>query len=505
MGGKESEISDTTEAIALEAAAFTPERVRRSSRLLGLSSDSSLRFERGVDAALAANASNRAAYLIWQYCRKNSEPGELAPLVTAGSDKVESMEIVLRMNQLQRILSFALTEEQVIDLLTPLGFNLVHNEPGRLTFNVPSFRQRDVSREIDLIEEVCRLWGYDKVPATMPAATIAATPPDHILATVIGTLTGSGLSEAWVSSLTHDAPGKDEPVRVLNPLSADHQVLRQSLLPGLVQTAAYNVARGADKVWLFEIGRTYEQAREKNGGTGVVEPTRVAGILLGNNQTGWKSKDTIALDFYLTKGIVENLLAKLGLDLNKVRFFVSEEENLLLHPARSCRIAYAGRGSQPDKSRSQGQASDGQQQDRQRNLQMLGWLGEIHPAAADKQQLGQSAYLFELDLDNLRSVRKRKAFEELANTPSVKRDITVDVAEAVDYAAVQSCITAAAGKNLQELELVSIFEPSPGQKSLSFRLRLQAPEKTLTNEEVDTWLTKLRKTLSAQVGATFRT
>jgi phenylalanyl-tRNA synthetase beta chain len=517
MGGKESEISDATRAIALEAAAFSPARVRRSSRLLGLSSDSSLRFERGVDAASSVQASNRAAYLIWKYCGKDNLQPELGRLVTAGSDKVEAVNIALRLNQITRTLSFPLTAEQITNLLTPLGFSVTKTDSDKLTVAVPSFRQRDVSREIDIVEEVCRLWGYDKVPATMPASTMAANTPDSTLATVIHILTGSGLSEAWVSSLTNeqmvaDADGSatDDSVRVLNPLSADHQVLRKSLLPGLVQTAAYNVARGAERVWLFEIGRTYERSEQSPSGTGVIEPTRVAAILLGNARKGWKPEEAAALDFYTAKGVVETLLDNLGIDLDKVRFFKSEEQNSLLHPAKSCRVAFAGQGSH-DKRESlrrpmaKEEQGHNQAKDPDRNLQLLGWLGEIHPATADKQGLGAPAYLFELNLDLLKPLRKAGTFKETANTPSVKRDLTVDVAEVVDYAIVHSCIAADAGKNLQELELVSTFKPSEGQKSLSFRLRLQAPDKTLTNEEVDALLAKLRKTLTARVGATFRT
>jgi phenylalanyl-tRNA synthetase beta chain len=517
MGGKESEISDSTDSIALEAAAFAPARVRRSSRLLGLSSDSSLRFERGVDACSSIEASNRAAYLIWQYCGKDNARPELGPLVTAGSDKIEPVTVALRLNQITRILSFPLTAEQVTSLLTPLGFVVTRADSNQLTVAVPSFRQRDVSREIDIVEEVCRLWGYDKVPATMPASTIAANTPDSTLTTVIRILAGSGLSEAWVSSLTNeqmvfgsDGSAADHSVRVLNPLSADHQVLRKSLLPGLVQTAAYNVARGAERVWLFEIGRTYEQCPDSPAGTGVIEPTRVGAVLLGHARKGWTSEESATLDFYTAKGIVENLLDNLGIDLEKVRFFKSDEPNTLLHPAKSCRVAFAGRGAKEkveSNRRPIVKETDGQKQpyDPNRNLQLLGWLGEIHPAMADKQGLGSPAYLFELDLDLLKPLRKVNTFKETANTPSVKRDLTVDVAEVVDYAVVHSCITADAGKNLQELELVSTFKPSEGQKSLSFRLRLQDPEKTLTNEEVDALLLRLRKTLTARVGATFRT
>ncbi len=495
MGGKESEISDGTRSIALEAAAFNAARVRRSSRLLGLASDSSLRFERGVDPANVVNASNRAAYLILQYCRTGEVQPDLGGLSTAGSDQVPAMQVELRLCQLKKILSVEFDAQQVTDLISPLAFQITAKDKEKLLVSVPSFRQKDVTREIDLVEEVCRLWGYDKVPVTMPESTVMASPQDDTQARVVAALTAQGLNEAWLSSLTSSS-GQDPAIKngdnggmanaghifVLNPLSADHQVLRLSLLPGLLQAASYNAARKAERVWLFEIGRIYQKSADSPFGTGVIEPTMVAGILVGDRETGWQADHAHELDFYQTRGVVENLLANLHIDMDKIRFSRSEDKHPLLHPGRSSLVSYA-----------QG-----------KNLSRLGWLGEMHPALADKYKFGQAAYLFELNLDLLKPLRQKITFKGVPSTLPMQRDITVDVLETVDYATVRSCIVSEAGKHLQELELVSTFKPGDGQKSLSFRLWLQGQTKALTGDEVDNLMTKVRNSLGTRVGATFR-
>jgi len=518
MGGKDSEISDTSKNIALEAAAFGAARVRRSSRLLGLSSDASLRFERGVDAASSLNASKRATYLILKYLGGDSQT-EFGHCATAGSDASKTVHVDLRLAQLKRLLAIEFSADQVVKLIAPLGFVKTASDDKKLTFSIPSFRQTDVYREIDLLEEVCRLWGYDKLPSTMPASTVAATPFDSTVRDIVHTLTAYGMDEAWLSSLTRPDFGKtentadsaemgkvgedEEAVYVLNPLSADHQVLRRSLLPGLIQAAAYNMSRGQQKVRLFELGRIYEKSEKSPYGTGVIEPFMVGGILIGNqNERSWQQASDKNLDFYQVKGIVENLLRSLKIDIEKIRFLVAEKSNPLLHPARSCQVAFASKAEkQKDKSNENGQKGE---RGPRENWLTIGWIGEIHPRLADKQDFRLPAYLFELNVDIVKTLKKTNTFKGVATTPSLHRDLTVDIAEDVDFSTVHSCLMAESGKILQDVDLVSIFALSADQKSLSFRLRLQDKEKTLTNEEVDILLAKLRNSLAKRIGATFR-
>jgi phenylalanyl-tRNA synthetase beta chain len=267
MGGIDSEVSEKTVNVALEAAKFAPARVRRASRLLGLSSEASLRFERGVDLNTVKVASDRATYLMLQHCTSNGK-GQAGAFSFTGQQKRSSTEVGLRLNQIERLLGIRLSALEVKELLHPLGFEWQasagaksEDKPESLKFLVPSFRQSDVSREVDLIEEVCRTYGYENIPEEMPSSTLPAVPPDDIARSIRDCLSGQGLSEAYISSLVPDESeavpsGARNPdieslsqdastlVRVLNPLSKDHQVLRQSLLPGLLKAVAYNKDRG---------------------------------------------------------------------------------------------------------------------------------------------------------------------------------------------------------------------------------------------------------------------
>jgi phenylalanyl-tRNA synthetase beta chain len=317
------------------------------------------------------------------------------------------------------------------------------------------------------------------------------------------------LSEAWISSLTggddtvFGLHSEEHAVRVLNPLSADHQVLRQSLIPGLIKAASYNYDRGQQDVWLFEVGRVYkrlsnqEPSRRYNSGTGVLEQRRVAGVMMGTHVlSAWadhnRQQSAPQLDFYQAKGVVENLLRKLKINAHRVRYFRSDRVPACMHPSRACQIAY-------DRGGAKGPTEASKQ------LQILGWIAEVHPALCDSLRFKDSAFIFELDdLDELEHLASADMFKDIPTTPSVIRDLTVDVFDAVDHAAVHSCITSAAGADLRELELVSIYQPVQGQKSLSFRLSFQNAEKTLTNEEVDNSLNRVRESLINRLSASFR-
>lgn len=514
MGGKDSEVTDDTTVVALEAASFAPHRVRRGSRLLGLSSDSSLRFERGVDAAGVKHASDRAVQLLLEHC-VGTGSGAVGELTASGCDAVSTSKVELRLPQIKRLIDVDMNAKQVEDLLFPLGFRVDPNATtqDKIVVEVPSFRQADVSREVDLIEEVCRLWGYDNLPAAMPKATIPAVPADDTTKRVREALIAQGLSEAWISSLTsaNDLLADQEPkaVRVLNPLSEDHQVMRQSLIPGLVKAAVYNQDRGRKDVWLFEVGRVYIRTGRAptTSDTGVFENLKVAGFIAGARsggvpgaaaQTNGGSSQRLyqQLDFYAAKGIVENLLRSIRVPSNRLRFFASSQLPGFLHPYRCCHVALAAK----DESKTKKDKKPVEHPD----LVILGLLGEVHPRYAADNGLRQNSYVFELDLDSLKEQRASVQFEEIPSTPTVVRDLTVDISHEVDHAAVHSCIVASAGKILKELELVSIFQLSAEQKSLSYRLTFQSPGETLTSADADKTIERVRNTLVRQVSANFR-
>jgi phenylalanyl-tRNA synthetase beta chain len=506
MGGKDSEISDQSTSLVLEAACFAPAVVRRGSRLLGLSSDASLRFERGIDPASVRHAAERAAYLIAKYCAHEGKV-VVGPLIEAGSNKIEPGQLTLRSSQIKRILGLEISAERIKDLLTPLGFT-VSGSGEAIAVSVPSFRKDDVKREIDLIEEVCRLNGYDAIVPSMPAATMAVARPDDSLDLAKNALTGMGLSEAWLSSLVpEDQAGVDKQlaVEVLNPLSKDHQLMRQSLVPGLINACGYNQDRGRKDVWLFEHGRVYFKDQQKdNKSTGVREDNHLAAVISGQrfktvNQT------VPAVEYALAKGMVENLLSALNIDERKLawRSLSESESNALpwLHPYRSA-VLSLNRPAKPNTNKEAGTSLF------ESNI-TLGYVGELHPRFADSKGLREKAFVFELDIDRLKKERKQKKFAGIATSPEIVRDITADfdaTDKDVSYEQVSKLIWKVAGSNLRSSELVSVYKASEESKkfSMTCRLTFQHASETLTNEEIDKVLTTIRESLNRDLAASFR-
>jgi phenylalanyl-tRNA synthetase beta chain len=519
MGGKGSEITDATTSVALEAAAFNSARVRRSSRLLGLSSDSSQRFERGVDIGSVRKASDRAAFLMVEHCG-----GKLGPINSAGSDDVKLMNIPFRLSEVTRLCDIQVDAATTEKLLAPLGFKVARaansgNGTGNattLTIEVPSFRSKDVTREVDLVEEVVRLYGYDRVPESMPKRTIAPPRPDNVPAIIKRSLSASGLNEAWISSLIATADlnargfvsaedaGRDTVVNVLNPLSEEHQALRQSLLPGLLKAVAYNHDRGQHNVWLFEHGLTYHRDNSLPNDkftTSTKEIQRAAGIITGSQDlstwidspSGKKnshSKDAEATEFFTLKGALENLFDQLSIARTQVQYVAAESIPGWFHPSRACKIVFANNSR--DKRQQQAPTD-------------IGWLGEVHPAVADAYGLKSSAAAFELNIEALRKFIGSTAFQDIYNTPVVLRDLTVDLPIAVAQAPVSQLIWQYSGKLLRHVELVSVFDLSGDKRSLSYRLTFQHPEQTLTAEQVEDVMKKIRMQLTQQLSAEFRT
>ncbi|MDZ4835639.1 MAG: phenylalanine--tRNA ligase subunit beta [Candidatus Melainabacteria bacterium] len=536
MGGKDSEISETTTSIALEAAAFAPARVRRGSRLTGLSSDSSLRFERGVDVESVKNASDRATYLISKYC---GDTTVVKSFFESGSPKTEPTKVSMRMSRVKQLLDVEISAEDSVKFLASLGFTADPQDvkPDQITVSVPSFRRQDVTREIDLIEEVCRLFGYDNLPEAMPRSSTSPQRQDRLINDLRNGLSAQGLSEAWLGSLTGDEDlssainssngaehSKDNgsgaqksestaanasQIRVLNPLSKDHQVLRQSLIPGLVDAVKYNHDRGIKDVWLFETGRSYEKAADKardKWNTGVQEKHLVGGIIAGTlaNQVtkSEKQKDKVVskptlqetVDFFRMKGVVENVLQAAGIPTKRLRFYKTASNPSFMHPYRVCQIAVAPADKFP-------RDIEGKLEDK---VVRLGFIGELNPKYLAEHDMREAAFVFELDIEQISKNRVEKTFKEPAQTPSVTRDLTIDLQEEVPQSAVVSVIEASGGAALTEVELVSTYQLEEGVQSLSYRLTFQDREKTLTADELDKSLAKVRDSLASRVKAKFR-
>ncbi len=556
MGGLESEITNDTTTIALEAASFEAARVRRGTRLLGLSSQSSLRFERGVDVACVSKASDRSAYLLLKHC-SNDASKKIDSLTSAGSSERKPVNIGLRKHQIKRLLDIDLKGKEIVDLLAPLGFKAVgSNDPdtiGELKLSIPSFRQKDVSREIDLIEEVCRLYGYDRIVSTMPYSTAAAEPSDDTITLVSQALSGQGLSEAYLSSLVpaetksseqslkygeqlhFGMQNPDTRVQVLNPLSPEHEVLRQSLLPGLMKTTAYNREHGIKDVWLFEIGRIYEKRNDKRPAkqsqsdgpvkeTGVAETLKVSGIMTGypslsiwtdvkpahednheekviaTNTTVVTEHQHSRIDYYEAKGIIENLFTRLRIDKTSLTFGTATNAPPVMHPSKTAQIFCTPTNLVETNANKPAHPKE--------NI-FLGWLGEIHPHHAKELGLDEASYLFELDMEALRTLRQKPAFIPVATSPVVARDLTIDLPVLASHdnllhASIASCISKAAGPYFKAADLISKFALSRELESFSYRITFQHPDQTLKSEEVDSYLKSVRAALTSAFNASFR-
>lgn len=515
MGGKESEVSQNTTRVALEAACFTPARVRRSSRLLGLSSDSSLRFERGVDKAGVVRASNRAGYLAVKYAG-----AKLGKLRTCGNDKVPELSVELRMSELKRICEIDMEVDTAAELLEPLGFKSHmqaddYNQ-GLIRFKVPSFRQKDITREIDLVEEICRLYGYDNLPVSMPANTVAAKVQDELARKIRLSMIACGLNEAWISSLIsrEDLSGRgflsqeiDSSVSVVNPLSSEHQVLRQSLLPGLIKAAVYNLDRGCSNPCLFELGKIYKQDPRRKGKqdnaqkhTGTYEESCLAAIICGNAQlSSWteKEKNEDSLYFHI-KGMLENLCRTLRISDKSIQFVRTEDLPAWFHPGRSAACLISSSNAPETLEKKNGKEKS--------QALLLGYLGEIHPRIADLYRLGKKAAIMELSVSALEKALAalRVSFQEIYSTPVSNRDLTVDLDNNVNQQEVENIIYQCGKGILRKVELVSVFSLSSSQKSLSYRLSFQHASETLTNESLEEVLLVMREKLSQKLNANFR-
>ncbi|MBI4370768.1 MAG: phenylalanine--tRNA ligase subunit beta [Elusimicrobia bacterium] len=464
MGGEASAVGEKTARILLEGACFAPAEVRRSSQRTRLRSESSYRFERGVDPELAAAASARAAALILQIAGgkaaqacEAAAPGERRPPIQTSAARINA------------ILGTSFSEAEIAGALRPLAAEL-KAAGGSLEFRAPSWR-RDLANAWNLAEEAGRFLGYDRVPYRLaPLAPRAAslTPAECASRRIRARLAALGLCEAYNYDLLSEKalaaarlPSENLP-RVANPISEDWAVLRPSLLPGLLRNAQHNLSRGAESVRLFELGKVYAR---KNGA--VEELWRVAGLLLGPAmQARWQPGRAPDAEFADAKAVVEDLLSRAGalswagLDAPAAGKTASDP---LFHPANSLR---ALAGATP--------------------LATLGWL---HPRVARAHDLERAGVVvFDLDLEALAALtRPRVQARSLSPFPPVRRDLALVVREEVPYGDVERLILGAAGEILQAVELFDVYRGKgvePGGKSFAVRLTFGRADRTLTDVEV---------------------
>ena len=464
MGGENSEISPDTANILLESAWFNPSAVRKSSKRLGLHTESSHRFERGADIGIVTRALNRAAALIAELAGGAVARG----VIDVYPHTIHPRQITVRLERVNAVLGTGLTAGEMLDMFTRLQFHAHETERGRISVTVPTFRV-DIEREIDLIEEVARLHGFNAIPGTMPTARVFSDRPplrQRVEKALRDLLIAHGFSEVVNFSffgadlldrlLLPVGDRRRETMRLLNPLSDDLAVMRTTLLPGLLQTAERNFSRRSLSLRLFELRRVYHPVA---GEELADEPLHLGAVLTGRRHPeGWNHDDS-AIDFFDVKGVLENIFDDFR--VKDVSYDGGKPEPFY-HPGKSCSLVVGS--------------------------ETIGSCGELHPDVLERFLIEQPVYYIELDFEKL--VRKCEgpiAVVPPSRYPDTFRDIALLLDDTVPAAVVLDTIRGVKIREVEGVELFDLYTGAgipDGKKSIAVRVRYRSPERTLTDDEV---------------------
>ena len=460
MGGLATQVSDATTNVLLEAAQFESTQIRRTSRALGIASDSSYRFERGVDPVQTEWASRRAARLIREVAGGTICEG----ILDAWAAPYQPRTITLRISRLNKVLGTAIETDEARAILERLGFEPVPQiDRGEIVVSVPPFRAGDVTREIDLIEEVIRIHGYDRIPenATLPITVGRVSKFERVERIVRTTLVGICYNEALTNSFCDEAaaglisPWTDaEPLLVQNTVRRDENRLRVSLLPGLLTVKRTNLAHGVRRSPLFEISRVFLRRKPPAAPSGAMsrddalpEERHVLALLSDDDLLG-------------LKGALEQVFAALGIG-GEAAF--GPLANTFFAERRSGKITLDG--------------------------EALGVIGEVSRAVAERYDLPSPPCVAELDLDLLvKAAKIERAYSRPAPYPAAVRDLAAVVDEAVPWASIERCIRSLRIPILERIEFFDLFrgkQVPAGKKSVAFSLTFRASDRTLTSDEVE--------------------
>ena len=481
FGGLNSGIDENTKNIVLEAAYFTPSCNRKSARSIGYRSEASARFERGVDIEKVKPALFRAIQLLIELA-----DAKLTDITETGTNEPEKIEITLRFDKINKVIGTEIPKEKALEILENLGFTLTGQNGIAAKFIVPGARRNDVTREIDLIEEVSRIYGYDKVEATLPKKTLACnvTKETKMLNSVSELFLGHGFNESMTSSLIGEpllnkfslSWEKDKAVKVKNAQSEDHTMLRQTLIANMLESFKTNYDNGNKNLRLFEIGRTYfKTAKATEVESGVTEKLTLSGILSGETEKGIWGRE-VKTDFYTLKGVLEDLFSVLGMS-ERVKYTPCEDLTYL-HPGRSAKLSLLAKGNP-----------------------QIGIFGEVHPILTEKLKSTQKIYIFELDLSTLLkevSYATTK-YKKIPQFPEIQRDIAFAINDDITFEKISAVIKKSVDNKLfNSLELFDIYKGEhiqEGFKSLACRIKLQNKETTLTDEVIEAEIQKVRNGL----------
>ncbi|MEG4032309.1 phenylalanine--tRNA ligase subunit beta [Microcoleus sp. S36b_A4] len=487
MGGEDTEVHEGTQNLVLEAAIFDQATIRRSARAQGLRSEASIRYERGVNQAALTTACNRAVALILELAGGTATVQKTA---SSGDDLSFLRSLELRLDRVNLVLgqlkrgqtggSKYLEPEEVKNILIALGCEVFPTEKERVfAITVPPYRYRDLEREIDLIEEVARLHGYDNFCDTLPSKTEPGylSPEYAAIRNVRSAFRAAGLTELMHYSLVKTEG--DNQVVLANPLFVEYSALRTEMLSGLIDAFQYNLEQGNGALNGFEVGRIFWK-----DGDAMKEADAVAGII-GGDPTVWKWQQSgrdRPLTWFEAKGILESAFQGLGLALE----YQSDSSNTRLHPGRTAALSLNGKH--------------------------LGVFGQLHPQLQQEKDLPEQVYVFQLDLAVLlgelgRSSNLTRKFAGYSSFPASDRDIAFFAPVEVPVVEMQSAMKKAAGSLLDSVELFDEYRGDnvpAGQRSLAFRLVYRAGDRTLSETDVEPAQQKVRDVLVEKFGVSLR-
>ena len=469
MGGASTAVSDSTQDIFLESAFFTPDTIAGKGRRFGISTDSSYRFERGVDFSRTLQALERATALVVEICG-----GQAGPVTLVDGTLPVRVPTKLRMEKLNSILGITLEESLVAKLFDQLGF-AYDLKAGVFDVSPPSYRF-DIAREEDLIEEVARLYGYDNIPAVAPVADLRMLPDSegrparHVFQEALvandyqEVVTYSFVDESWERDLLANA----NPIKIKNPIASNLSVMRSSIWGGLLDVLVYNLNRQQTRVRLFEIGATYHHAADST----YAETTSISGLAYGDALPEQWGEVARSVDFYDVKADVDNLT------FGRATYVAAEHP--ALHPGQSAKVILDGKA--------------------------IGWIGKLHPKWQQHYQLPKGVMLFELDFSALQQ-RTVPAYSEVSKFPPIRRDMAILVDEQVSAGELLNAMNVAKLDFVTEIGLFDVYRGKgigENQKSLAFFVLMQDSQKSLVDADADKVMAGLLSIVMQQFGAELR-
>jgi len=485
MGGKDSEVSEKTKDLLLESAFFSPARVRQMRRMTGVPSESSYRFERGVDIAKVELASQRAAQLFQNYGGGKILKG----VVDIGSKSIKPKKISLRTSQISKLLGFSIPEKSIESILQALGIPLTSKKKGIFEAEIPTYRH-DLLREVDLIEEIVRIYGYEKIPMTRPISNVSPfnwSPQQALKRELTDLATGLGFQQVLTYSFTSkrdlepffstQSNWESLILTLKNPISDDLKIMRPRLLPTLLRAAHHNLVRGCKEIRFFEVASTYHPLKKEGGKS--IQEREVFTLLMSQPEAkvNWSNNNT-KYDFYNIKGISELILN--SLHLGKLELKPLEES--VYHPGQSGSWLHNG--------------------------EIIANVGQLHPLLLKHFDIDGSFFALEIFLDQIPFMKpKTSKLRPFSRYPKISRDIALVVDQSIPEQGVRQVFEQIHSPLLESFNLFDTYigpQITKGKKSLAYSLHYRNQSATLTDTEVDEEHAKICQFLKDKLNCEFR-